>query len=141
MLRIPYECIGASDPDAECQTFIKANFAPLHLHKDMVEQASSSACLMHGDAGSCLSHRFASIDFFHLGTSCPPFSKHRAKRFADGSVAGHKDTATTKQVVAWLQAFEPQAGCLEQVAGFGMAESEEDTTSPLERLVAVFCRA
>ena len=126
VLGIPYECLSVSDPDAACQAFMKANFAPTHVHDYLHEQLP--------EPGS-----FGLHHWFQVGTPCPPFSKMRVKRHAPGSCQSHKDYDTMFQVVTWLQEREPQAGAFEQVKGFTMTEDSRDPTTPLQRLGAWSC--
>jgi len=69
-----------------------------------------------------------------IGTPCQPFSRQRTKRSAEGSVAGHSKFPTTfKDLLAWLETYEPQCGTCEQVEGFTQAESPSVPESPMDR--------
>ena len=133
MLNIPYQCVSASDPDRFCQMFMKANFAPDHIHHDLNSQLCGDSCTLHPDGDFLQGLAFGSVNFFQAGTPCPPFSCQRAKRNLTGSVRSHKDYQTTVDIVSWLQHFEPEAGCLEQVSGFNAPEDQNTDETPLER--------
>ena len=132
MLRIPYECVSASDSDPDCRAFMRANYPPTYMHTDWATQRESCPARS----------MFGKLDFFMMGTPCPPYSKMRHKRFANGSVSQHPQFYQTEDLIMWLKAFEPGAGCLEQVDGFRMGEDCSDMSSPLERqghLTTVCC--
>ena len=145
-LGIPFEAVGASDPCKCFRSVVSANYGPQHFHEFIEDQLRETPCLLHPDSESC---KLPECDICVCGTPCPPFSKFRAKRFSDGSVAAHQATDVTMRNARDLLASGlHKAFILEQVPGFDQAEESSDKygVTPMRRsslpcLIAWFVEA
>ena len=135
MLGLQYSMMSASDPNTKCREFVSANSrGATHWFSTLEDQMAGKPCQLHpwSAHGRCPAPETADLGV--IGAPCHPFSVHRAKRRADGSVASHAEyKIMTQQVIKWLQTFQPKVCILEQVLGFGQAEDSRDTGTPLER--------
>ena len=139
MLGLQHSMMSASDPNTKCREFVSANSrGATHWFSTLEDQMAGKPCQLHpwSAHGCCPAPETADLGV--IGAPCHPFSVHRAKRRADGSVASHAEyKIMTQQVIKWLQTFQPKVCILEQVPGFGQAEDSRDTGTPLERLPVV----
>jgi len=141
LLGFPLSHINASDMKSTSHDIVMANFgdAVQHFYNTLDDQVvQDTGCSVHGN--HCMSqsgrdnpgllHPMLGV----IGTPCQPFSRQRTKRSAEGSVAGHSKFPTTfKDLLAWLETYEPQCGTCEQVEGFTQAESPSVPESPMDR--------
>lgn len=102
-------------------------------------QIDGTGCVLHGARASWKGGDGVSdaveFDIGVIGTPCQPLSRQRLKRSQPGSVKGHSKYHTTfDDFVQWISAYEPKAGCAEQVEGLDMAESTSTANTPLQRL-------
>ena len=112
---------------------MSVNYTPKHFHECLEDQLSNKPCLLHSDHESC---QMPECDICVCGTPCPPFSKFRAKRFSDGSVANHAATSVTMRSARDLLARGlHKAFILEQVPGFDQVEESSDKygATPMRR--------
>ncbi|CAE7463039.1 unnamed protein product, partial [Symbiodinium microadriaticum] len=137
VLGLQHSMMSASDPNTKCREFVSANSrGATHWFSTLEDQMAGKPCQLHpwSAHGCCPAPETADLGV--IGAPCHPFSVHRAKRRADGSVASHAEyKIMTQQVIKWLQTFQPKVCILEQVPGFGQAEDSRDTGTPLERFV------
>ena len=113
--------------------FQAANFGDAieHMHSTMAAQTADAPCTLHPDAASCQVSHSASLAVY--GTPCPPYSGMRQKRRADGSMKHSLYNVTFSESIEWLQKHTPMAAIMEQVLGFGWAESKTCQETPLRR--------
>ena len=101
------------------------------MYETIESQSASETCLFHEDGHAC-SLRGCSLGC--SGTPCRPYSRQRAKRYAEGSVKTHADAYLTEEVLLdWLAAAAPESGFFENVEGWDMPEVKGGSTTPLAR--------
>ena len=136
-LGIPYSVMSASDPSHKCRDFVLENSdgqAPTHWFESLEAQRQGKPCVFHSYSVEGCVAAPQTADLAVIGAPCHPFSVQRAKRFANGTVANHREYGVmTREVLDWLQLFEPKAVILEQVLGLGLKEDATDEETPLRR--------
>ena len=134
-LGIPFVLLGAAEKKPQYQSVIQTNNLNLkHLWGTLEHMVCQRPCILHPQENSCSVGRDTSLGV--TGSPCNPYSTQRCKRFQDGDVAAHTMHNTTiRDVVSYYQVFQPHAGITEQVKGFGMATSSQDSESPLQKLL------
>ena len=112
---------------------MEANFAVEHMHASLDAQTDGQICLKHRlQSKGCLCF---DCSLGIAGTPCKPYSLQRPKRFADGSVKGHRDHKLTEsELVSWLAQTCPEAGFFENVPGWDMPEHVDEAETPMARL-------
>ena len=134
-LGIQYEVVGASEPDAAFQRYLKDNHCKdlPHLRKTFGDQNAERPCLLHPQCASC--RKKPQIDVAIFGTPCDPFSEQRNKRYADGSVCQRPlyEVTFTDAFNLLTDHQSPNATILEQVLGFNEAESRACEETPMDK--------
>lgn len=144
-----FTIISASETSSMLREFCYMNFPGRFQHfYDSIESqlAGNGHCSMCSQnvlanlCGPCRPKaelaRNTSVQLMVTGSPCDPFSTQRCKRFSAGNVKEHSAFDITMEKVVKLYAeHEPEKGILEQVWGFTLPFSPEDSETPKDRLV------
>ena len=133
-LGIKFRCVGVAEKNPMYRETIKLN-NPTIGPEDMYDSVESFLEKIKSPGSRVRTLVEGSgVGLAVTGSPCNPYSTKRAKRFSSGNIAAHSMHGTTlTSVVEMYQEVEPRAGITEQVQGFCMSTSSEDTTTPYER--------
>ena len=146
--------MAASESNSSYRSFFQCNFPKEmeHVYETVqdqlhVAQGGNAPCTVCSEKGSVACDSVwtpeAGVDLLVAGSPCPPFSRQRHKRFADGSVKSHTAFETTMtHLVNVIQVYRPHVAVLEQVMGFVQPICTGSSETPYNRRVShMMCRS